>query len=230
MQQGCDSPTLGGHASISLPELLSQGTWLRPQRSAIGTQETSPTQIQTALGITISTASKNKLAGVFGSYGWSGEAIDQIEGKLKDAGYKFGFEPIRVKFTPNDGQRTGDESLMHTGDKFVVNILSEGKQLQKHFMKRFAPREDRLAGLSTDTGDNGCPILTEALAYLECTVHHPIECGDHWVIYGVTEKGQVLQPDGISASMPSGCFAKTPQASVHHRKSGSYYWVGAEAS
>ena len=25
--------------SISLPVLLSQGTWLRPQRSAIGTQE-----------------------------------------------------------------------------------------------------------------------------------------------------------------------------------------------
>lgn len=274
--QKCDgfiigSPTLGGHA---------------------------PTQIQTALGITISTASKNKLAGVFGSYGWSGEAIDTISGKLKDAGYKFGFEPIRVKFTPDDltlqqceetgidfarsvkkaqkhrapkssasvshsdstvqavGRLVGSlcvlsakrgnvvramlaswvsqatfnppgltvsiakervmESLMHTGDKFIVNILSEGNQLQKHFMKRFAPGEDRLANLSTDTGDNGCPILTEALAYLECTVHHRIECGDHWVIYGVTEKGQVLQPDGISA--------------VHHRKSGSYYWVGAEAS
>jgi flavorubredoxin/flavin reductase (DIM6/NTAB) family NADH-FMN oxidoreductase RutF len=69
------SPTLGGHA---------------------------PTPIQTALGIVLSTASKNKLAGVFGSFGWSGEAIDLIEGKFKDAGYNLGFETIRVKFKPTE--------------------------------------------------------------------------------------------------------------------------------
>lgn len=68
------SPTLGGHA---------------------------PTQIQTALGVVLSAASKTKLAGVFGSFGWSGEAIDLLEGKFKDAGYSFGFDPIRVKFTPD---------------------------------------------------------------------------------------------------------------------------------
>lgn len=68
------SPTLGGHA---------------------------PTQIQTALGVVLSSASKTKLAGVFGSFGWSGEAIDLLESKFKDAGYSFGFDPIRVKFTPD---------------------------------------------------------------------------------------------------------------------------------
>ena len=68
------SPTLGGHA---------------------------PTQIQTALGVVISAASKTKLAAVFGSFGWSGEAIDLLESKFKDAGYSFGFDPIRVKFTPD---------------------------------------------------------------------------------------------------------------------------------
>ncbi|MGB3296934.1 MAG: diflavin flavoprotein [Phormidesmis sp.] len=68
------SPTLGGHA---------------------------PTQIQTALGVVLSAASKTKLAGVFGSFGWSGEAIDLLESKFTDAGYSFGFEPIRVKFTPD---------------------------------------------------------------------------------------------------------------------------------
>lgn len=69
------SPTLGGHA---------------------------PTQIQTALGLLLATASKNKLAGVFGSYGWSGEAIDLLENKLRDGGYSFGFAPIRVKFKPDE--------------------------------------------------------------------------------------------------------------------------------
>ncbi|MHC5730606.1 MAG: flavodoxin domain-containing protein, partial [Nostoc sp.] len=67
------SPTLGGHA---------------------------PTQIQTALGIVLSATAKTKLAGVFGSYGWSGEAIDLLESKLKDANYQLGFETIRVRFSP----------------------------------------------------------------------------------------------------------------------------------
>lgn len=62
----------------------------------------APTQIQTALGVILSNASKNKLAGVFGSYGWSGEAVDLIQNKLLDAGYRLGFESLRVKFSPTD--------------------------------------------------------------------------------------------------------------------------------
>lgn len=78
--ENCDgfiigSPTLGGHA---------------------------PTQIQTALGLILSTASKTKSAGVFGSYGWSGEAIDLLETKLLNAGYSLGFETLRCKFKPTE--------------------------------------------------------------------------------------------------------------------------------
>ncbi len=250
----------------------------------------APTQIQTALGIVLSTVAKDKLAGVFGSFGWSGEAIDLIENKLKDGGYKLGFEPIRVKFKPTDvtlqecketgikfaqalkksqkrrtpkpavsatdrtaqavgrivgstcivSAKRGDvtsamlaswvsqatfnppgltvavakdramESLTHTGDKFAINILSEGnQQLFKHFTKKFTPGEDRFAGLNTTAANNGCPVLTDALAYLECTVGDRMECADHWVVYAVVNEGKVLDPEGVT--------------SVHHRKSGSFY-------
>lgn len=258
------SPTLGGHM---------------------------PTQVQTALGIVFSTATKNKLAGVFGSYGWSGEAIDDIETKLQDAGYRFGFDTMRVKFKPTDvtlqqckeaatdfaqalkkakkmraprqpvsdsqidrteqavGRIVGSlcvvaakrenvssamlaswvsqasfnppgltiavakdraiESLMHTGDEFVLNILNEGRNLRRHFLKPFAPGEDRFAGLNIQEAGNGCPILSDALAYLECTVKSRIECGDHWLVYAIVDNGKVLEPTGVPA--------------VHHRKSGSHY-------
>ncbi|AFY88229.1 diflavin flavoprotein [Chroococcidiopsis thermalis] len=254
------SPTLGGHA---------------------------PTPIQTALGIILSTSSSNRLAGVFGSFGWSGEAIELIEGKLKDAGYRFGFEPIRVKFKPTDvtlqlceetgtdfaqsvkrakkvriarqpasnveqavGRIVGSlcvvttkkheeissamlaswvsqatfnppgltvavakdraiESMLHSGDKLVLNVLAEGRQLRKHFMKSFAPGEDRFANVATETSENGCPILTDALAYLECTVNNRMEAGDHWIVYAIVDNGKVLNPDGVTA--------------VHHRKSGNHY-------
>lgn len=250
----------------------------------------APTQIQTALGIVLSTATKSKLAGVFGSFGWSGEAIDLVESKLKDAGYRIGFEPIRAKFKPTaatiheckeagtdfaqaliksqklrapKSQLTGGsdrteqavgrlvgslcvlsakrgevssamlaswvsqatfsppgltiavakdraiEALMYAGDKFVLNILAEGRQLRRHFMKNFAPGEDRFAGVETMEASNGCPILKDALAYLECEVVSRMECGDHWVVYAQVENGHLLNNDGVTA--------------VHYRKSGSHY-------
>jgi flavorubredoxin/flavin reductase (DIM6/NTAB) family NADH-FMN oxidoreductase RutF len=267
--QKCDgfvigSPTLGGHM---------------------------PTQVQTALGIVLSTAAKTKLAGVFGSFGWSGEAVDEIESKLQDAGYRLGFETIRVKFKPDDatlqkckeagtdfaqalkkskkfrapsqsvsnsqidrtaqavGRVVGSlcvlaakregvtsamlaswvtqasfnppgltvavakeravESLNHTGDKFVLNILKEGMNVRRHFLKPFAPGEDRFAGLDTQEAENGCPIINDSLAYLECTVKSRLDCGDHWLVYAVVDNGKIIQSTGMTA--------------VHHRKSGGQY-------
>ncbi|MBD2365270.1 flavin reductase [Anabaena minutissima FACHB-250] len=255
------SPTLGGHA---------------------------PTPVQTALGIVLSTATNNKLAGVFGSFGWSGEAVDLIESKLKDAGYRFGFDAIRVKFKPNDetlqlceeagtdfaqtlkkakkvrassqpatnveqavGRLVGSlcvvtakqgdissamlaswvaqasfnppgltiavakdravESLTHSGDKFVLNILKEGNHLglMKQFLKPFSPAQDRFADVATEEAENGSPILKDALAYLECSVQNRLESSDHWLVYATVENGKVLNQDGVTA--------------VHHRKSGNHY-------
>ncbi len=260
------SPTLGGHA---------------------------PTQIQTALGIVLANTDKTKLAGVFGSFGWSGEAIDILESKFRNAGYSFGFEPIRVKFKPTDatlktceeagtdfaqalkkaqrarkpkkttsgtseGARTEQalgrivgslcvvttkqeelkgamlaswvsqatfnppgltvavakeraiESLLHTGNSFVLNILQQGEHigLMKQFLKPFSPGEDRFQDVATTTADNGCPILDDALAYVECQIANKMECGDHWLLYATAQQGKLLS-EGITA--------------VHHRKSGSHY-------
>lgn len=255
------SPTLGGHA---------------------------PTPVQTALGIVLSTATNNKLAGVFGSFGWSGEAVDLIESKLKDAGYRFGFDSIRVKFKPNEvtlqmceeagtdfaqalkkarkvrtqsvpatnveqavGRIVGSlcvvtakqgeissamlaswvaqasfnppgltiavakdravETLTHTGNKFVLNVLKEGNHLglMKHFLKPFGPAQDRFADVATAEAENGSPVLQDALAYLECSVQNRMESGDHWLVYATVENGKVLNQDGVTA--------------VHHRKSGNHY-------
>lgn len=92
------SPTLGGHA---------------------------PLQIQTALGTILANVPKTKLAGVFGSYGWSGEAIDLLEQKLRDAGYHFGFEPIRVRFSPNETTLANCEAA---GTSFAQRLRKQFKQ------------------------------------------------------------------------------------------------------
>jgi flavorubredoxin/flavin reductase (DIM6/NTAB) family NADH-FMN oxidoreductase RutF len=68
------SPTLGGHA---------------------------PTPIVSALGTVLAEGDRSKPVGVFGSFGWSGEALELLESKLRDGGFRFAFDPIKVKFSPD---------------------------------------------------------------------------------------------------------------------------------
>ncbi|HEY9834598.1 MAG TPA: diflavin flavoprotein [Stenomitos sp.] len=103
------------------------------------------------------------------------------------------------------------ESLMHVGDRFVLNVLEEGnyQALMKHFLKRFPPGADRFAGVKTQSAENGSPILTDALAYMECHVVSRMELTDHWIVYATVDNGRVSKPDALTA--------------VHHRKVGNYY-------
>jgi flavin reductase (DIM6/NTAB) family NADH-FMN oxidoreductase RutF len=103
------------------------------------------------------------------------------------------------------------ESFLHTGDRFVLNVMEEGKYqpLMRHFLKRFTPGADRFAGVKTYAASNGAPILAEALAYLECEVVSRMECSDHWLVYSTVETGRVSNLDGLTA--------------VHHRKVGNHY-------
>jgi flavorubredoxin/flavin reductase (DIM6/NTAB) family NADH-FMN oxidoreductase RutF len=272
--QNCDgfiigSPTLGGHA---------------------------PTQIQTALGIVLANATKTKLAGVFGSYGWSGEAIDVLENKLRDAHYNLGFEPIRVRFsptattleqcqlagkeftqklkkakklrTPRQGitetqidrteqavgrivgslcvlttchnnqhsavliswvsqatfnppglmlaisQEQSANLIANPGDQFVLNILKEGRTIRRHYCDQISHSFDQV---TTQPASNGCLIIEEALAYLECTVKNRLAFdeafgkgnSDHILLYATVDCGEVLENQGITA--------------IQYRKSGSHY-------
>jgi flavorubredoxin/flavin reductase (DIM6/NTAB) family NADH-FMN oxidoreductase RutF len=266
------SPTLGGHA---------------------------PTPIVSALGTVLAEGDRARPVGVFGSFGWSGEALDLLEGKLRDGGFRFAFEPIKVKFSPDtqriqaieetgtalgrqlqaeqrkqerrvagglqdsrsapamqalgrvvgalcvltssrgegDSRRSGAmvaswvsqasfsppgftvavardravESLLHTGDRFCLNVLAAGRENGplKQFLQPFSPGTDRLAGLNLEQSPNGQPILPEALAWLEATVAQRMECGDHWLVYAQVSHGGLLDPAAVTA--------------VHQRRSGINY-------
>ncbi len=103
------------------------------------------------------------------------------------------------------------ESLMHVGDRFVLNVLEEGNYqlLMKHFLKRFPPGADRFAGVKTQAAENGSPILTDALAYIECKVASRMELSDHWIVYATVDAGRVSKSEALTA--------------VHHRKVGNHY-------
>jgi flavorubredoxin/flavin reductase (DIM6/NTAB) family NADH-FMN oxidoreductase RutF len=119
------------------------------------------------------------------------------------------FEPLGITIAVAKDRAI--ESLMQVGDTFVLNVLEEGnyQHLMKHFLKRFKPGADRFAGVNTQTASNGSPLLTDALAYLECKVISRMDCPDHWLVYSQVDGGRVSQPDALTA--------------VHHRKVGNHY-------
>ena len=95
------SPTLGGHA---------------------------PTPIVSALGTVLAEGDRSKPVGVFGSFGWSGEAIDLLESKLRDGGFSFAFEPVRVKFSPDAATI---KTLEETGTGLGRSLITAQRKAQR---------------------------------------------------------------------------------------------------
>lgn len=84
--------------------------------------------------------------------------------------------------------------LEEEGAVFAVNILGHDQQ---ELSNRFAwtKDEDRFALGEWDTAVTGAPILTDALAWLDCTIHARVTAGTHTIYIGEVQAGGVPRPD-----------------------------------
>jgi flavin reductase (DIM6/NTAB) family NADH-FMN oxidoreductase RutF len=76
---------------------------------------------------------------------------------------------------------------------FGVNVLA---RRHEGFARRASQRgADRFAGVDWEWGPGGAPLLTDALAALECdiVVEHP--AGDHWIVVGRVEHIRISPVD-----------------------------------
>ena len=64
---------------------------------------------------------KGKLAGSFGSYGWSGEAPSLIAGMLKNLKLHFFEEPAALKFMPESDK---EKTLIEYGERFARELVA----------------------------------------------------------------------------------------------------------
>ena len=65
---------------------------------------------------------------------------------------------------------------------FAINILRDNQQT---LSMRFArPGEDRFDNVDWYAGETGMPLISGALATMECTVFQRFESGDHTVLIG----------------------------------------------
>jgi 3-hydroxy-9,10-secoandrosta-1,3,5(10)-triene-9,17-dione monooxygenase reductase component len=89
-------------------------------------------------------------------------------------------EPPLLSFCP--ARRSLTWSRMRRSRRFGVNVLGRGHE-------RFArsaspPGADRFAGVDWELGPGGVPLITGALAALECDIVAEHPAGDHWIVVG----------------------------------------------
>jgi 3-hydroxy-9,10-secoandrosta-1,3,5(10)-triene-9,17-dione monooxygenase reductase component len=89
-------------------------------------------------------------------------------------------EPPLVSFCPSRSSLTW--SRMRRARRFAVNVLGSRHE---QFARRATPAgADRFAGLDWERGRSGAPLLTDALASLECEIVAEHPAGDHWIVVG----------------------------------------------
>jgi len=96
-------------------------------------------------------------------------------------------DPPLVSFCPSRGSLTWSR-IRRTG-RFGVNVLGSRHE---RFARRATPAgADRFADLDWELGRSGVPLLTDALAGLECEIVAEHPAGDHWIVVGRVDELRV---------------------------------------
>ena len=87
-------------------------------------------------------------------------------------------EPPLISFCPSRSSLTW--SRMRRTGRFGVNVL--GRQHEQFAVRATPAGADRFADLDWEPGPGGAPLLTDALATLECEIVAEHPAGDHWIV------------------------------------------------
>ena len=100
-------------------------------------------------------------------------------------------EPPLVSFCPSRTSLTW--SRMRRAGRFGVSILAAEHEA---FARRASGRDaERFAGLAWRPGRGGVPLLTDALATLECEIADEHAAGDHWIVVGRVDALEIGSTD-----------------------------------
>ena len=90
--------------------------------------------------------------------------------------------------------------LVKQSKKYTLAMLGTGqKDLAFAFFKHVDPIDGKFGNYAYSVGKNGCPIISDAPAAVECDVVHFYENGDHSVVVGqVTEAYLTKETDPLT--------------------------------
>jgi 3-hydroxy-9,10-secoandrosta-1,3,5(10)-triene-9,17-dione monooxygenase reductase component len=116
-------------------------------------------------------------------------------------------QPPLVSFCPSRSSLTW--SRMRRARRFGVNVL--GSHHEGFAQRATPPGADRFAGLDWELGRGGAPMLTDALASLECEIVAEHPAGDHSIVIGRVDDLQV-SPMGEPLVFFAGEFGECPRS------------------
>jgi flavin reductase (DIM6/NTAB) family NADH-FMN oxidoreductase RutF len=104
------------------------------------------------------------------------------------------FDPLLLALSVNPGHASFP--LLVGGGGFAVSVLATDQlPLARHFGTQSGREVDKLAAVTWRPGRTGVPILSEAVAYLECLVTDRVTAGDHEIVIARPIAGEILNPD-----------------------------------
>lgn len=87
-------------------------------------------------------------------------------------------DPALVSFSPSRTSSTWP--VLREAGRFTVNVLPAGHQ---HLASQFARSgTDKFAGVTHSPSPLGNPVLSQALAWVDCEFHREYDGGDHTIV------------------------------------------------
>ncbi len=88
--------------------------------------------------------------------------------------------------------------LLKDSGKFTISFLESGqKKMATSFFKHVEPQNGKFADCAFESGNNGCPIMSDAPAAVECDVAGFYELGDHSTVVGRVTEGHLKRESKI---------------------------------
>jgi flavin reductase (DIM6/NTAB) family NADH-FMN oxidoreductase RutF len=112
----------------------------------------------------------------------------KVEGMTANAFASVSLNPILVLVCVSHKART--HAHLHARQRFGVNVLSEHqRKISEHYAlaERDPGLAEQEAGARFDRTRHGTPVLSGALAYLECRLQTTYEAGDHTIFIAEVE-------------------------------------------
>ena len=104
-------------------------------------------------------------------------------------------EPPQILVCLNQAADTG--ALLQEQGCFAVNILnSEQQTLSNHFAGG-SSQQERFAQVNWQLGELGVPVLTDAIASLECKLVEAVKAGSHWIVIGEVQQVNCREGDPL---------------------------------
>lgn len=108
---------------------------------------------------------------------------DEWNGMTQSWVTQVAMEPVLVAISVDTSAVTN--RLIKESGAFSINLWDrDDTRPFVKFSKPAAKEGMELNGRAIREGSTGVPIFEEAVAYLECTVWHTVECGTHDVFFG----------------------------------------------